>query len=130
MARSTYHDQFNKLIDKGYLILSHGNTYEFYEVPKFDTPPQNLVSPEGLDYANNPASDTPFPPDEQDTPPEGIEINNRSNVPYTNKTNISVDGGGIGQEPLIKEIRIPVPVAEGRKRPICTPKPEKAGFVF
>ena len=34
MARSTYRDQFQILVDKGYLVLSHGNTYEFYEKPQ------------------------------------------------------------------------------------------------
>ena len=34
MARSTYHDQFNILVDKGYLVPSHGNTFDFYEVPQ------------------------------------------------------------------------------------------------
>ena len=31
MARSTFHDQFHVLLDKGYLVHSHGNTFEFYE---------------------------------------------------------------------------------------------------
>ena len=34
MKRSTYNDQLRNLINKGYLVLSHGNTYEFYEVPQ------------------------------------------------------------------------------------------------
>lgn len=34
MARSTYHDQFHVLLDKGYLVPTHGNTYEFFEVPQ------------------------------------------------------------------------------------------------
>ena len=33
MARSTFHDQFHKLVDKGYIVLAHGNTYDFYETP-------------------------------------------------------------------------------------------------
>lgn len=33
MAPSTYHDQFHKLVQKGYLVRAHGNTYDFYEVP-------------------------------------------------------------------------------------------------
>ena len=33
MAKSTYHDQFKKLESLGYLVKSHGNTYDFYEVP-------------------------------------------------------------------------------------------------
>ena len=34
MARSTFHDQFHRLVDKGYLVNTHGNTYEFFEVPQ------------------------------------------------------------------------------------------------
>lgn len=34
MPRSTYHDQFRKLVDYGYLVQTGGNLYEFYEVPK------------------------------------------------------------------------------------------------
>ena len=34
MARSTYNDQIKILISKGYLVQSHGNTYDFYEVPQ------------------------------------------------------------------------------------------------
>ena len=37
MARSTYHDQFHKLVDKGYLVPATGNTYDFYEVPRTAT---------------------------------------------------------------------------------------------
>lgn len=37
MARSTYNDQFNKLVDKGYLVNRSGNTYDFYETPQPDT---------------------------------------------------------------------------------------------
>ena len=33
MPRSTYQDQILKLIDKGYLIQSTGNGFDFYEVP-------------------------------------------------------------------------------------------------
>ena len=130
MARSTYHDQFNKLVDRGYLVCSHGNTFEFYEVPKSDTPPQKLVSPMGHDFESHPAPATPQPPDEHDVPPEGIEINNKPNVPYTDRTNISVEDRPEGQKPLIREIKIPSPIAEGRKRPAYTPKPDKREFVF
>lgn len=34
MPRSTYHDQFRRLVSKGYLIPSHGNTFDFYEIPR------------------------------------------------------------------------------------------------
>lgn len=34
MPRSTFHDQFHKLVNKGYLVLNHGNTFNFYEKPQ------------------------------------------------------------------------------------------------
>ena len=34
MPRSTYSDQFKKLVNKGYLVPKSGNTYDFYEVPR------------------------------------------------------------------------------------------------
>lgn len=34
MARSTFHDQFHILVNKGYLVNTHGNRYEFYEKPQ------------------------------------------------------------------------------------------------
>ena len=37
MPISTYRDQFNKLVDKGYLVPSGSNHYEFYELPQTRT---------------------------------------------------------------------------------------------
>lgn len=34
MPRSTYHDWFKILQEKGYLVPAHGNTFDFYEVPR------------------------------------------------------------------------------------------------
>ncbi len=34
MPRSTYHDWFKILQEKGYLVHAHGNTFDFYEVPR------------------------------------------------------------------------------------------------
>ena len=34
IPNSTYRDQFLKLIDKGYLVQSGSNCYDFYETPK------------------------------------------------------------------------------------------------
>ncbi len=58
MARSTYHDQFHILVDKGYLVPSHGNTFDFYEVPQprpVDDNANNELS-DGLDFT---ATDLP-----------------------------------------------------------------------
>ena len=37
MPISTYRDQFNKLVDKGYLVPSGNNYYEFFELPQTRT---------------------------------------------------------------------------------------------
>ena len=43
MARSTYHDQFHNLVDKGYLVRVSGNQYVFYEKPH-TSPESNNVA--------------------------------------------------------------------------------------
>ena len=61
MARSTYHDQFHNLVDKGYLVPTGGNHFVFYEKPN--------TSPESNNVAD--AAKTVLP--------ETIEINNTLN---------------------------------------------------
>lgn len=34
MAQSTYRDQFNILLEKGYLVQTGGNTFDFFEIPR------------------------------------------------------------------------------------------------
>ena len=55
MPRSTYHDQFKILENKGYLVNTHGNTYEFFEKPQPSTVIQDLKkrSPRGLKFEVN-----------------------------------------------------------------------------
>ena len=74
MARSTYHDQFEKLVLKRYLVPSHGNTYEFYEVPQTATQSQNALSGDGLNFEESPSCDTPMPSHGQPVSGENIEI--------------------------------------------------------
>lgn len=52
MPRSTYHDQFRKLVDFGYLVKTSGNLYEFYEVPQAAVQSQNLMSQDGQAFEN------------------------------------------------------------------------------
>lgn len=128
MARSTYHDQFHKLVDRGYLVLSHGNTFEFYEVPQAATQAKNPPADVGLNFEESPSSDEVIGSGGHDVLPEHIEINN-----MTDTTNNSGINNGLTekretiQKPQVKEIVIPRPVAEGKNRP----KPIKqAEFVF
>ena len=77
MKRSTYHDQFEKLVLKGYLVPSHGNTYEFYEVPQTATQSPNALSADGLDFEESPPCDTPMPSHGLNGTGQDIEIDNR-----------------------------------------------------
>lgn len=62
MPRSTYHDQFRKLVDLGYLVQTNGNTYDFYEVPRRS---KNSITSDGQNSSNS----------EQIEPSGDIEIN-------------------------------------------------------
>lgn len=57
MPRSTYHDQFKVLVNKGYLVNTHGNTYDFFEKPQPRTVIQDLEerSPHVLNFEDNSA---------------------------------------------------------------------------
>ncbi len=75
MARSTYHDQFHILVDKGYLVPSRGNVFDFYEVPQpravIDS--MNNESEDGLDFT---ADELPQVRRRYNVMGEDIEINN------------------------------------------------------
>lgn len=89
MARSTFHDQFHVLVDKGYLVPAHGNTYDFFEKPQ-PRPDINAVSdvpPVGLNFEDDTADGFESP----QTVPKGTadskEINNKYSI--NNKTDTS-----------------------------------------
>ena len=130
MARSTYHDQFEKLVLKRYLVPSHGNTYEFYEVPQAATQSQNALSADGLDFENCLPCDTPMPSPGQSVSAEDIQIDNRD-LGTDRGINTQKETGGEPDIyiPKVKEIVISRPVATGKERPAYTP-PKKEGFVF
>ena len=121
MARSTYNDQIQNLISKGYLVLSHGNTYDFYEVPQ----------PRGARNLNNTSLGYNFE-DEQptavndmtavakNTPREDIEINNSDFL--INNENTNIENPSQIVVPKVKEIVIPKPEADGKNRPTTIQK--------
>lgn len=88
MARSTYHDQFHKLVDKGYLIPSHGNTFEFYEKPRAATQTQNSMTENGQVFETCPSPEQAKPQDGLNVTPEDIEINNNE---FPNKGTINTE---------------------------------------
>ena len=130
MARSTYHDQFEKLVLKRYRVPSHGNTYEFYEVPQAATQSQNALSADGLNFEESPPCDIPMPSPGQSVSAEDIQIDNRD-LGTDRGINTQKETGGEPDIyiPKVKEIVISRPVATGKERPAYTP-PKKEGFVF
>ena len=128
MARSTYHDQFHKLVDRGYLVPSNGNTFEFYEVPQAATQTQKEVSANGLDFEENPCRDEQGGSCGQSVLPEDIEINNNNSIDNSEINNANnPEVKETIRKPEVKEIVISRPVAEGKQRPKPLPKGE---FVF
>lgn len=131
MARSTYHDQFHKLVDRGYLVPSHGNTFEFYEVPQAATQARNELSDNGYDFEESPTCDTQETCGGQSVLAEDTEINNRDSETNNTETNISANEEAvIIQKPKVREITIKPPTAEGRKRPKPMEQIRKAAFEF
>ena len=66
MPRSTFYDQFRKLVNCGYLVQTGGNQYDFYEVPQSDTQTKT-------------ADRQDSPTDKPKNPADDIEINNINN---------------------------------------------------
>lgn len=126
MKRSTYHDKFHELEEKGYLVNTHGNTFEFYEVPQAAAQTKNSMTVDGLDFEEYPSSDTPICSNGQGMLSDNIEINNRDSVI---DSPINKDNESARQMeqfiPKVKEVVIKRPKAEGKKRPTCNPKPKE-----
>ena len=129
MARSTYHDQFHKLVDKGYLVPGTGNSFDFYEVPQAAAQIGNLSSAGVQDFENHPGHGEAASPGGQSVLPEDIEINN-TDIPTNRVINNSNTESSEIYIPKVKEITIKRPVAEGKDRPKSVQEQTKQGFVF
>ena len=121
MPRSTYQDQFIKLIDKGYLVQGSGNVYNFFETPQtshgniqasiITQPPNDVLNFEEC-TPDVSCVDRAAP----NVPTKDIEINNREIQINNNGTNNSVLNGAENiYIPKEKIIKIPVPKAERKK---------------
>lgn len=73
MPKSTYRDQFVKLIDKGYLVQrGTSSTYDFYETPHHKPNTEKTNTSDGYDFA---ADVQETPQDVYNNVGEDIEIN-------------------------------------------------------
>jgi len=79
MPRSTYHDQFKVLVNKGYLVNTRGNTYDFYEKPQARPVIEDLNerSPHGLNFEDDTADGFSMGQPITNCTGDKIEINNR-----------------------------------------------------
>ena len=134
MPRSTYQDQFIKLIDKGYLVQGSGNVYNFFETPQTShaSNQASITTQKTVDVLNFEECPLDVSCDDRvapNVPTEDREINNReietNNQRINNNGLIVTDNVYI---PKVKEIRIPVPKAESKKQ--ITPLPKKKEFIF
>lgn len=128
MARSTYHDQFHKLVDKGYLIPGTGNSFDFYEVPQAATQARTMSSAGGQAFEECPSHGEAANPDGQRVLPEDIEINNTA-IPTNGVINNNSEAFEI-YIPKVKEVVIKKPIAEGKERPKPIQKAVQEEFVF
>ena len=131
MARSTYHDQFHKLVDKGYLVPGSGNGFDFYEVPQTATQARKLTGAGGLDFEECPSDGEEVSQGGQSVLPEDIEINNNQMTTMVGINNSNPNPEGMELYiPKVKEITIKRPVAEGKDRPKPVQEQTKEEFVF
>ncbi|MBR5279286.1 MAG: hypothetical protein IKU23_08555 [Clostridia bacterium] len=129
MARQTYNDQIEKLIEGGYLVPSHGNTYDFYEVPQ----PRavRVVSEPSLGHSFDgecPTTGKGMTAVVQNQTAGDREINNREIG--INTEAINIENPSQIYIPKVKEVVIPRPQATGRDRPQPITQPKKDIFEF
>lgn len=124
MPTSTYRDQFLILVDKGYLVQSGNNKFDFYEVPQTRRAPiqSENCAPHGIDFENATNDGFSQAQTAQDTTGKDIEINNRDIEKNTS----------INNETLYPErvVYITSPIAEGKKRPPEKQEVPKGEFIF
>lgn len=117
MPRSTYQDQFVRLMDRGYIVQQSGNVYHFFEKPQ---PSHASITTQktndGLNFEECPLDVSYVDRAVPNVSAKDIEINN---------TEIQINNHGINNN-LLKEseniyipkekiIKIPVPKAERKK---------------
>ena len=124
IPNSTYRDQFLILVDKGYLVQSGNNKFDFYEIPQTrHAPIQNEnCAPHGIDFENATNDGFSQTPTAQDNTAKDREINNRDIEKNTS----------INNETLYPErvVYITSPIAEGKKRPTEKQEVPKGEFIF
>ena len=108
------------MIFKGYLVHSHGNTYDFFEVPQ----PRAVVKKNDTSLVNDFSNVCPTTVNEVTDAvnlctASNREINNKREIINNEITNIEFPSRI--EAPKVREIVISKPEAEGKKRPNPSP---------
>ena len=121
MPRSTYSDQFQVLLNKGYLVQTGNATYDFYEIPRPRATDQSLSTarPSADCYKSYTITDRNKTDDGKSSTAQNREINNSPNG------DIYKPKGSSEQTVVIK-----VPTVKTKYRPPYQPKGEGENFVF
>lgn len=113
MARSTYRDQFVRLVNKGYLVQTGSNTFDFFEVPQTrGAQLQKTVSATNFEKTGNTQEQDPA---NNLIDSSSIEINNIL-------TNNDINNGENNQQeaaidiPKVKEVVIQRPQRETKEK--------------
>lgn len=123
MPRSTYQDQFARLVDKGYLVQTNGNTYNFFEKPQPSHASSSLKKQEPtneLNFENCTPAVNSNTSAVQNKPSKDIEINKHiKQINNINKQKFATNGLPITTEiykPKEMIITIPEPTIERIKQ--------------
>lgn len=123
MPTSTFRDQFNKLIDKGYLVPNGSNSYEFFELPQTRTASIQDDEYAILDAKVEKTADSAIQQSTtaKVTTRKDREINNRDK-----KINISINNGLYPQ----RIVKIKPPTVEVKNKNYDKPTIPKGEFKF
>ena len=123
MAQSTYRDQFSILLEKGYLVQTGGNTFDFYEKPRAATN-VNQETRHAITQGEKTADLMENVPAANDIDSENTEINNSDIFLYEDIDNDEVY---INENELFDEW---IGANEPTNFDLSIGKPKQGDFVF
>ena len=105
IKRTTYHDQFRVLLNKGYIVPVQGNIYAFYEKPQPRTviDEKDNIPERGFDFEKMSSDTRTSPYAVKESPQENIEINNK----YVSIDTCGINNGGEINKKPIAEKKLP-----------------------
>ena len=128
MPRSTYRDQFAKLVRKGYLVQTGGNTFAFYEKPqpRVAQPAMDTETATGHDFEERTTSEHSYENATSAAPPMTDPVNTKAAWDREINNREIPDNDGINNVVIdipIRKVCIPSPSAMDERVPKEKKKP-------